>query len=145
MLPLRRTAGIRKGPRAKDIARRLEGRTWPTEVLQDGTERMLVRAGEIFPDAPATAAKLGCAFYLSGFANRASVSRMDPATRPERLMRGLHGDSMAVYGVTPGHRLVRLLKLLDLLSSRPCYFLEVGAPEETAELIERTVRREDGC
>lgn len=143
VLPLRRTPGIRRGPRAKAVASRLEGRSWPTEVIQDGTERMLVRAGEIFPGTPAPA-KLGCAFYLSGFAERASVRRIDPTTERERLMRRLCDDPIGVYGVTPGRRLVKLLALLDLLSNRPCYFLEIGAPEETAELIERTVQRGGG-
>ena len=140
LLPIRRTAGIRRGPRAKAVSERLEGRHWETEILQDGTERRLVRTGEVFPDNQASPTKLGCAFYLRGFAGRASVERIFPAS-PDALMQRLSGDTMAVSGVTPARRVMKLFTLLDMLSRRRCYFIDVGPPEETAELVERTVQQ----
>jgi hypothetical protein len=137
LLPVRRTAGIRRGPRARAVADRLEGRHWPTEILREGTERMLVRAGELFPDTGVGPTKLGCVFHLRGFADQAAVHRVVPRELRDRLAE----DAIAVTGVTPAHRLMRLLTLLDLLSRRRCYSLDVGPPEETAALVERTVEQ----
>jgi hypothetical protein len=36
---------------------------------------------------------------------------------------------------------MKLFTLLELLSRRRCYFVDVGPPEETAELVERMVRQ----
>lgn len=139
LLPIRRTAGIRRGPRARTVAERLEGRHWPTEILQDGTERMLVRAGTLFPDTGVAPTKLGCAFHLRGFADRAAVHEVFPSARDRGILERFAQDAIAVYGVTPGQRLMRLLTLVNLLSTRRCYALDVGPPEETAALVEWTV------
>jgi hypothetical protein len=141
LLPIRRTAGIRRGPRARAVSDRLEGRHWEIEILRDGTERMLVRTGELFPENRASPAKLGCAFYLRGFADRASVERIFASASPDVLMQRLSGDTMAVSGVTPARRVMKLFTLRELLSRRPCYFIDVGPPEETAELVERVVQQ----
>jgi hypothetical protein len=139
VVPIRRTAGIRRGPRARAVAERLEGRHWETEILQEGTERMLVRAGELFPDTGVAPTRLGCAFYLRRLANRVAVERFSPSMTHRVFWQRLSEDAIAVSGASPGRRLMRLFTLMELLSRRRCYFLDVGPPEETAALVEQTV------
>ena len=43
------------------------------------------------------------------------------------------------WGVAPGRRLLRFSRVLEALARVPNYFLDVGRPEETADLVERTL------
>ncbi len=141
LLPIRRTPGVRHGPRAVDVSVRLQKGNWETEILQDGTQRMLVPSGELFPEAQVVPIRLGPAFYLRSLKDRAAVEEIALPANSRTLMGRLADDPIAVNEVTPARRLIRLLALMDLLSRRRCYFLDVGAPEETAELIEQTLEQ----
>jgi hypothetical protein len=50
--------GIRRRARAHAIDEHLQARCLDTGVLQDGTERMLGHAGELFPDTEVTPTSL---------------------------------------------------------------------------------------
>jgi hypothetical protein len=144
LVPVRRTPGIRSGPRAAAVDERLAGRRWDDEVLQDGTPRTLARISELFPETAAAPAQLRCAFYLRRLGQRAAMEAVAPSARRGALLELISGDPMGVYATSPGRRMLKLLTLVQLLTARRCYLLDVGGPEETAALVEETVRNERG-
>ena len=130
MLPLRRAISIRPGPCAQVLEDKLRAGSYPLETFPDGTVRMRAQMQQLFPDARARPLCLRSALFLRQFTAR---PRLEPFTFTPQHVSLLQPLSCTLWGVSPGRR---LLEFLTLFGRIRCYFLDVGAPEETADLIE---------
>jgi len=134
LLPFRRTASIREGPRSERVDSFLARCDCPVEVNTDGTMRRRAAVGEIFPAAAAHPARLTDVFFLRGFAPRPKVEHFTPDLQSFPLLAPL---LCTVWGMRAGERVLEFLKLL---SRARCFMLLAGGhPDETAELVERIV------
>jgi hypothetical protein len=81
------------------------------------------------------------AFVLSGFALRAKLEPLLPGADKRVALASLaHEETVwTSWGPSRGRQLLRLLSLIDALDRVPCWRLESGSPEATADLIERTL------
>jgi hypothetical protein len=137
LLPLRRMASIRQGAQAKGVDEYLRNHSCDAEILPDGTKRVRARVGEMFPQASARVVPLTHAFFLQRFAARPAVERL--ARNGEELPR-ISPLLSTIWGQSPGVRALELLRTVG----RACWWrLDVGgSPEETAELVEETVKED---
>ncbi|MBI1787416.1 MAG: hypothetical protein HYR60_07685 [Acidobacteria bacterium] len=136
LVPLRRSASIRPGPRAPGMTELLERGQYREEVYADGETRVRARIGDLFPSAGAAPIPLHSVFFLrGGFGDRPSVKAFVAGPQHARWLTPL---GSTLWGVPAG---VRMMDFMRLLSRAHCYFLEPGgAPEETAQLVESTVK-----
>lgn len=145
LLPFRRMGYVRSGPRALAVDDSLRKRPREPELVDlgaSGTEaRIPVRISELFPGAGCQPVPLGSAYFLRRFAQRPAVEAFTPSLADvEKTLKPLSYDYTvaASWGPTPGNFLVKYLGIIGLLSTIPCYHLDVGPPDETANLIEKT-------
>jgi hypothetical protein len=137
VLPLRRAASIRPGPRPLAVDEYLRNGSCNAEVFPDGTERVHARVGAIFPRASARVVPLTHIFFLRRFAPRPSVERF---VRNGGELPPVSPLLASVWGHSVGQRALDLFRTLD---KARWWHLDVGgSPEETAELIEQTVRED---
>ena len=137
LLPLRRSASIRPGPRPSAIEDYLSNHSCNAEVLADGTERVHARVGAIFPSASAKVVPLTHIFFLRRFAPRPSVERF---VRNGGELPPVSPLLASVWGHSVGQRAIDLFRTLD---KAHWWHLDVGgSPEETAKLVEETVRED---
>lgn len=137
LLPFRRTLHIRRGPRGALVEKALRERRVEMESLPDSTPRAVVEARALFPAEPASPSVLRAAFFLRGFRKRPAVERFVPSLAQMETLR--HLPVRLQWGIQPARRLLRFAQAARGLARVPCYHLEVGRPEETADLIEKTV------
>ncbi|HLY63029.1 MAG TPA: hypothetical protein VKV95_19960 [Terriglobia bacterium] len=133
LIPFRRSVAIKPGPCAQIVDERLKEGMYTTELLPDGTARVQIALGTLFPDSIAQPSPLRSIFFLRGFAARARAEQFSPKINHVQLLAPLGGT---LWGVSPSQRMMRFLSLLSKIR---CYFLDVGAPEETASLVEDTM------
>ena len=133
MLPFRRAVSIRTGLRAQRVDERLRSCPTVEECFPDGTTRLRARIQELFPTSGAQPVPLRSAIFLRQFAPRPCLERFTPSLQHLRFVQPL---GCTMWDVSPGRRLIAFLQML---SRARCYFLDVGLPETTADLIESTV------
>jgi hypothetical protein len=135
MLPLRSLSSIRQGPRAKGVDEYLRNHPCDEVILRDGTKRVRVKVGSMFPRTSARIVPLTHAFFLRGFAARPAVERF--ARNGAELLR-VSPLLATICGRSPGQLALELLRTLG----KACLWnLDVGgSPEETADLIEETLK-----
>jgi hypothetical protein len=141
LLPLPRTMNLRQGPRAAALAEALERLPEPAPVRVGGTWTRPLRIDELFPDALAGPTRLRAVGFLGGFADRPSLAPLESALHNAYLFECLSTNDLAhaSWGLTPERRTLRILALRQVLARVPCWLITVGPPDETAELIERTM------
>jgi hypothetical protein len=137
LLPLRRAASIRPGPRPRELDEYLLVHPCHTEILPDGTERARTRVGGAFPQAAARIVPLTDIFFLSGFSARPAV---EPFARNGDELPPISPLLASVWGRSPARR---ALDLIRTLGSARWWHLDLGgSPEETAELVEDTIKED---
>lgn len=139
VLPFRRSASIKPGPRAQAINEALEEQPGEKIDLPGGRSITLMRVGNSFPATDSPALPLGAFFYLRSIGDHPTLERFSPAMTNQAFLSRLTSDPMSVYGVSPSRRLMNVMILMDILSGVPCFFVDAGKPEETAALIEETM------
>jgi hypothetical protein len=97
----------------------------------------VVQARELFPADPVAPVALRAAFLLRSFRKRPRVERFAPSVAQMDTLRDL--PLRLQWGIAPALRLLRFAQAVRALTRVPCYFLDVGRPEETADLIEKIV------
>jgi len=137
LLSLRRTLHIRRGPRGALVEQALRDRRVAMAAYPDSTPRAVVEARDLFPADPVSPSPLRAAFFLRAFCKRPSVESFVPSLAQMEPLRQL--PVRLQWGITPARRLLRFAQAARCLARVPCYFLDVGLPEETADLIEKTV------
>ena len=100
-----------------------------------------LRINELFSARGDEPAGLKAAFFLSGFSNRPTIEPFDLTLDDERAFDYMSANDIASisWGLKPQQRALRLLALKQLLGRVNCWKLCVGAPDETAKLIESTM------
>jgi hypothetical protein len=143
ILPFRRAAKIRPGPCVSGLDELVKNNSYQSEPLADGMLRNWVEVGKILPAATGRPVILRNAFFLRSFADRPAVEPFTPSLQEFELLKLLSYENTvgASWGFTPGQRLMKFLILLSLLTKVRCYLLDVGPPEQTADLIEKTTER----
>ncbi|MGB8398429.1 hypothetical protein [Bradyrhizobium sp.] len=134
MFPFRRAASIRTGPRSGRVDDQMSQRSFRSERFPDGGERVLANVGEMFPDAAATTATLTCIFFLRGFAAKPAASPFPFGMEHFHMLSPLACSMWGVPAVT------RMMDIARLAGRAKCYFLDLGDPDETADLVEQIVR-----
>lgn len=137
LLPLRRTASIRQGPRAAGLDEYLNGHSCEIETLPDGTQRVRANVGAVFPRALPQVVPLTDIFFLRRFAPRPAVERFTPSGGELPPISPLLAS---VWGYPSAER---ALQMFRTLGKARWWHLDVGgSPEETADLIEKTLKED---
>jgi hypothetical protein len=137
LLPLRRMASIRPGPQGRGVDEYLRNILCDTEVLPDGTKRVRANVGAMFPRASTQVVPLGHSFFLRRFADRPAVRRF---ARDGGELPPVSPLLASVWGHSLGQRTLQLLRTLG--KARWWHVDVGGSPEETAELLEKTVKED---
>jgi hypothetical protein len=142
IIAFRRTLKLRPGPRAKSLSDRLNAVPHMTRIDAQGLECDWVRAGVLFPTPAPVSAPLRNVFFLRDFRDRAAVEPFVPTLEHLEELKAM---AMCLYAIvswpsSAAQRLIRFMRIVDVFARCQCYFLDLGTPEETAALIERTVR-----
>jgi hypothetical protein len=145
LLPFRRTLRLRPGPRPQVVTARLGA--VPHEMRLDayGTPCDWVQSSRLFPgDPPPRTTPLSGVFFLRDFRDHAAVESFVPSLAHLEELRALTMSLSTIvsWPLAPAHRLMRFLRVIDVFAKSSCYFLDLGTPDETAALIERTVREQ---
>jgi len=131
LLPVRRSLAVRAGP-AGALARAALDRSLPeVEYFPDGERRERVPIARIFPATPEQVVPLAAILLLRGFTSRASAEAALPGPG---LVGQLTPLAASLWNRSPGSVMIHLMRLL---SSTRVHWIDVGPPEETAELVER--------
>ncbi len=137
LIPIRRSVSVRPGPRARIVSERLTAGAYEEEPYPDGETRIRAFASDLFPSARPLPVPLKAIFFLRGFGDR---SQVEPIATGMSQLRWLTPLASTLWGVS---RAARIKDFLHLMAQVRCFFLSSGgSPEETAELVEKTVREE---
>jgi len=141
LLPFPKSAGLRDGPLARMLEERLQACRHIHAPGRHGIPRTAVRVSDLFPSSTDGPLPLRFAFVLDGLKDAASVRPFHAGLGELKRLRGLVVmDTMSSWGMSAGRDLMQLLKVTNLLSGLHCHLVELGSPEETARLIETTMR-----
>ncbi len=135
LLPLRRAASIRPGLQAAGLNEYLQGHSCDTEILPDGTQRVRTKVGTVFPRALPQVVPLTDVFFLRRFAPRPVVERFTPSGGELPPISPLLAS---VWGYPPAERALQLFRTLG--KAHWWHLDPGGSPEETADLIEETLK-----
>ncbi len=137
LLPFRSTANIRPGPHASALANHINNGLWDPPH-SDGIARLRLRVTESFPSAAATALPLRHALFLRRFAAAPEVEPFTPTLEAlgSASPLALNNALWLAWGTSPHRRLLQFMLFVRMLSRVRCAWLDVGAPEATADLIE---------
>ena len=141
VVPFRRAVNVRPGPVGQELAAVL-GLSGDEDGSASSPQwARWHRITEVFPGPPACPAPLQAVFFLAGFADQATMEPFQlDLDRPDVFAWITAPEiSFCSWGVAPSRRALRLLVLKQALSRTPCWLVKVGPPQETVELIERTV------
>jgi hypothetical protein len=134
IIPMRTSASVRNGPRTPKLDQFFTEHECESEVSVDGTGRVRARVSDIFPAARPRSVCLTHAFFLRRFSSRPRVEPIMPQARHLSLLSPL---APSLWEASPGHRAIEFLKLL---ANAHCFYLDVGgSPDDTADLVEKTV------
>jgi hypothetical protein len=135
LLPLRRAASIRQGPRAVGLDEYLNAHSCEMETLPNGTQRVRANVGAVFPRALPQVVPLTDIFFLRRFAPRPAVERF---TSSRGELPPISPLLASVWGFPPAERALELFRTLG--QARWWHLDAGGSPEETADLIEETLK-----
>jgi len=130
IIPMRRSVSIREGPRPRAVDRIVEHGGLRHERFPDGSRRLRGEVASLFPAASGSEAPVRAIIFLRRFGEAARLEPFSPGRDHLSLLTPL---GCTLWGVP---RAVRIMQMLRLLTSARCYFLDVGSPEETTDLIE---------
>ncbi|MGE3538135.1 MAG: hypothetical protein AB7N91_11960 [Candidatus Tectimicrobiota bacterium] len=130
LLPFRRSVSIRAGPRAQALEAALQAGDYTSERFPDGTTRIRAHVRQLFPEAVARPVPLRQVIFLRHFAPRPRLEPFDFTLHHTGLLQPL---SCTLWGLPPGRQ---LMKFMTLFARLRCYFLDLGEPEATADLLE---------
>jgi hypothetical protein len=138
-----RTLKLRPGPGAHAVLERLKALPHATRMDAQGLVCAWLGGQALFPGAtPALSAPLTNVFFLRAFREHAAVEAFVPTLEHVEELQALPMSLSAIvsWPKSAAHRLLRFARVIELLAQCRCYFVDLGKPDETAELIERTVR-----
>ena len=100
-----------------------------------------MRVGELFARSAASSVPLRLALFLRGFAAEPRLEVFTPTleTFGGSPRFALNNTLWVAWGTTPQLRLLQFVLFVRMLSRMRCAWLDVGDPEPTADLIEKTI------
>lgn len=134
LLPVRRTLGVRPGLRLRGVLARLGDLPHATQVAEDGSVRIRVTAGVLFPATSVpSAVDLTHVFFPRGFAREPRADAFSPGLADlDRLVPLMMNAPASVsWTASPARQLLKYCHVIDLFRRRSCYLLDVGRPEVT--------------
>jgi hypothetical protein len=143
IVAFQRTLKLRPGATSVAITERLKSVSHYKRPDARGTECTWVSSRALFSEIePVLSAPLCNVFFLRGFSTHASVEPFTPSLAHLDELQALPMSLSAIvsWPMSAAHRLVRFLRVIDLLAKCRCYFLDLGTPDQTAVSIERIVR-----
>ncbi len=143
LLPYRKSVGVRSGPLPASLGESLGRARHITEQVEDGSQRSLVRALDVLGPQGDAPVPLRISFILSGFGDRPRAHPFQVSLAGSSRLRSMEYEVTvgASWGASRGTRLMTFLTLVNLLGERPCFLLESGTPEQTADLVEQTMEQ----
>ena len=138
VVPFRRTAQLRPGPRGQELAALLGPSDNGDGPCADDEWTVPYRIAELFPNAAVHPVRVRAVYFLSGFADGPSLTPFNFTFGDPDILRWIMIPEISHYswGVAPARRTFRLMILREVLSRIPCWRLTVGPPSDTAALIE---------
>jgi len=137
ILPFRRTANLRSGPRGAELEYVVDGLHDKQVLTIDNEAVTRLQIGKLFPEQQPARTRLAAAFFLDGFSDCPSVRQLRPELGDLQAFGVLAGNEIAtLWGMPASRRALRLLAIRHLLGRVPCWRLKVGMPDATAALIE---------
>lgn len=130
LIPMRRSVSIREGPRPAAVDRLVERGGLRHERFPDGSRRLRGEVATLFPAAGRSEAPVRAIIFLRRFSETARLELFSPGRDHLSLLTPL---GCTLWGVS---RALRIMQMLRLLTSARCYFLDVGSPRETTDIIE---------
>jgi len=130
LIPMRRSVSIREGPRPRAVDRLVEQGGLRHEQFPDGSRRLRGEVASLFPGAGHSEAPVRAIIFLRRFSETAHLEEFSPGRDHLSLLTPL---GCTLWGVP---RALRIMQMLRLMSSTRCFFLDVGAPDDTTDLIE---------
>ena len=130
LLPFRRPAGIKPGPRAEAVTRSLE------RVQPRGDEDGMLRvdADALFELAPASPLTLDAVIFLEGFGAETRIERIQPGRDELAMMQPM---ATTLSGAPPA---ARVFEMIRLLGSVRCYRMTAANPDQTVSILEGVLR-----
>jgi hypothetical protein len=140
LLPFWRIAHVRPGPHARSIGSHLAAGQWDAPY-SDGLPRLRMRVADIFPTAASRPLPLRRALFLRRFAAQPGIEPFEPSAADFAAGSrfALNNTLWVAWGLAPPLRLLQFMLFLRLLERVRCAWLDVGEPEATAQLIERSM------
>jgi len=143
LLAFRRTIKFRPGPRSEAVVARLGVAPYKIRKDAGGVDCVWVPSSILFPASPTPIdAPLHSVFFLRRFSDCAATEPFVPSLGDhldELQPLTMTLSAIASWPFSPAQRVMRFARIADLFSKCRCYFLDLGTPDETAMLIERTV------
>lgn len=141
LLPFPRTANLRPGPRSPELARLVEDFGGGEACVIEGEPATRLRIRKLFSDQHPLATPLAAVFFLDGFSNPPSVLRIEPKLHELQTTGFFFPGNLraTLWRMTSSRRAMHMMAIRRLLERTPCWRLKLGAPGDTAELIERTM------
>jgi hypothetical protein len=131
LLPFRRPAGIKPGPRAEAVERALT-RCSPR---RDEEGILRVDADELLQLAPPRPAEIRAVVFLTGFDQQPRLDRIT-AGRDELALMQPMATTLSNAPATS-----RVFEMIRLLASVTCYRMTLGHPDQSVELLEEVFAR----
>jgi len=130
LLPFRRPAGIKPGPRAEAVTRSL------ARVQPRGDEDGMLRvdADALFELAPATPLPLEAVIFLEGFGDETRIEQIQPGRDELAMMQPM---ATTLSGAPPA---ARVFEMIRLLGSVRCYRMTAANPDQTVSILEGVLR-----
>lgn len=133
LIPLRRSVSIRPGPGSARVDAAVRAAGLDQEDFPDGP-RVRAPIDQLFPGNVGATVRLDAIVFLRQFRSTPGLERVAP--RREHL--GLLTPLPSTLWAQPAP--LRAIRLLGILSKARCFWLDVGDPDETAALLEKTVQ-----
>jgi hypothetical protein len=135
LIPMRRSVSIREGPRpwAVDALVQRGGGSLRPEQFPDGSRRLRGEVATLFPTAGHSEARVGAIIFLRRFSDAPRAESLAPGREHLSLLTPL---GCTLWGVP---RAIRIMQMVRLMSGARCFFLDIGSPEDTTDLLEGLV------
>jgi hypothetical protein len=135
LIPMRRSVSIREGPRPRTVDALVErgGGALRPERFPDGSRRLRGEVATLFPAAGHSEAPVNAIMFLRRFSD---APRAEAFTPGREHLSQLTPLGCTLWGVP---RAIRIMQMLRLMSGARCFFLDIGSPEDTTDLLEELV------
>ena len=130
LLPLRRSVSVRRGPASRRVEAVLEATHRTHQRFPDGEPRLRAEIDQLFPDNVAAPVPLGAVVFLRSIGVEPRLERIAVARSHLKDLTPLRST---LWHLPPA---TRAMRLLAVLSRTPCFCLDVGDADRTADLIE---------